>query len=132
MKENCGMPVRTESVEQQQLMTWARMMEGKYPALSMLYHIPNEGLRSRATGGRLRAEGLKSGVPDLCLPVPSGRYHGLYIELKREKGGKKSEAQIAWIEKLTAQGYCAMFCYGAEHAIKEIELYLECANDGSI
>ena len=38
-----------------------------------------------ATGGRLRAEGLKSGVPDLCLPSAHGEYHGLYIEMKRTK-----------------------------------------------
>ena len=81
-------PVPSESVEQQRLFLWARMQSGKYPCLTLMYHIPNEGKRSRATGGRLRAEGLKAGVPDICLPVACGGCHGLYIELKRQHGGR--------------------------------------------
>ena len=81
-------PVPSESVEQQRLFQWARMASGGRPELKMLYHIPNEGKRSRATGARLVAEGLKRGVPDICLPVARGGCHGLYIELKRERSGR--------------------------------------------
>lgn len=78
-------PVPTESQEQQRLFQWARMESGRFPELELLYHIPNEGKRSRATGRRMVAEGLKKGVPDICLPVARGGSHGLYIELKRTK-----------------------------------------------
>ena len=48
--------VPTESVEQQHLFQWARMASGKWPELELMYHIPNEGKRTRAGGGRMKAE----------------------------------------------------------------------------
>ena len=72
----------TESQLQIQIFEWAQLMTGKYPELSLLYHIPNEGKRSIYYGAKLKREGLKSGVPDICLPIPKGQYGGLYIELK--------------------------------------------------
>lgn len=116
--------VPTESMEQQWLFQWARMSEGRYPELALMYHVPNEGKRSRATGGRLRAEGLRSGVPDICLPVARGGYHGLYIELKRRKGGRVTEAQEEWIAGLRAQGYRAEVCRGFDEASDVILAYL--------
>ena len=117
--------VPTEAVEQTRLLQWARMSSGAHPELAMLYHIPNEGKRSAALGARMRDAGLKSGVPDLCLPVARGGKHGLYIELKRMRGGKVSEAQAGWIDALNAQGYAAMVCRGWEEAAEEIRRYLQ-------
>ncbi len=105
-------------------MQWAEMAKGAHPELRMLYHIPNEGKRSRKTGARMRAEGLKKGVPDLCLPVARKGKHGLYIELKRSKGGKLSEAQSEWLDRLMAEGYAVAVCYGWENAAEVIERYL--------
>lgn len=51
------LPEATESVEQQRLMQWARMESGKWPELALLYHVPNEGKRSRTAGARMKAEG---------------------------------------------------------------------------
>ena len=73
------LPVPTEAQEQMTLFSWAAMQSGKYPELNLLYHVPNGGSRHKAEAGRLRAEGVKAGVPDLCLPVARGQYHGLYI-----------------------------------------------------
>lgn len=117
-------PIPTESAEQQLLFQWARMQNGKYPELTLLYHIPNEGKRSHKTGARMKAEGLKSGVPDICLPVARGGHHGLYIELKRVKNSRVTVAQMAWIEALTRQGYVAAVCRGADEAIELITRYL--------
>lgn len=117
-------PVPTESNEQQTLFEWARRMQGKWPELALLYHIPNEGKRSARTGARLKAEGLKSGVPDICLPVPKGEYHGLYIELKRRKNARVTTEQLEWVERLAAQGYVAAVCRGCDEAISLITNYL--------
>lgn len=117
-------PIPTESAEQQLLFQWARMQSGKYPELTLLYHIPNEGKRSHKTGARMKAEGLKTGVPDICLPVARGGHHGLYIELKRVKNSRVTVAQMAWIEALTKQGYVAAVCRGADEAIELITRYL--------
>lgn len=70
MKNNApSLPVPTESVEQQCLFRWAAFQSGRFPELALLYHVPNGGSRKKAEAGRFRAEGVKAGVPDLCLPV---------------------------------------------------------------
>ena len=94
------------------------------PELGLLYAIPNGGKRAIKTAIALKAQGVKSGVPDMCLPVARGGYHGLYIELKRQKGGVVSETQKSWITALNTQGYKAIICHGAEEAIEQIRGYL--------
>lgn len=119
-----ALPIPTESEEQQAVMEWAEAASGKWPELRLLYHVPNEGQRSMATGGRLRAEGLKSGVPDICLPSAHGQYHGLYIEMKRRQGGRTSPEQKEWLAALEAEGYQTALCRGADAAIEIITDYL--------
>ena len=116
--------IPTESEEQQAVMKWAAAASGRWPELRLLYHVPNEGQRSMATGGRLRAEGLKSGVPDLCLPSAHGQYHGLYIEMKRTQGSKTTPEQKEWLAALEAEGYQTALCRGADAAIEIITDYL--------
>ena len=62
------MPPPTEDTEQMCLFRWADAQSGKYPELSLMYHIPNGGKRGKAEAGRFRAMGVKSGVPDIFLP----------------------------------------------------------------
>lgn len=118
------LPVPTEAQEQITLMNWAALQSGKYPELKLLYHVPNGGSRNKAEAGRLRAEGVKAGVPDLCLPVARGEYHGLYIELKRQRGGRASGNQVEWLDALSRQGYKVALCYGWEAAAGTILRYL--------
>ena len=117
--------IPSESEEQQMLMRWAAMAAGAHPELRLLYHVPNGGSRGKAEAGRFRAEGVKSGVPDLCLPVARGKWHGLYIELKRTKGGRVSQAQREWLYALEREGYAAAVAYGWEQAREMIAAYLE-------
>lgn len=79
---------------------------------------------------RLRAQGVKSGVPDLCLPVARGGNHGLYIELKRQRGGRISEEQVRWIDGLLEQGYAAAICKGWQEAASAIIDYLQRKTEG--
>lgn len=74
---------------------------------------------------RLKAEGLKVGVPDTFIPIASNGYHGLFIEMKRKKGSATSAEQKAWIISLNAQGYKAVICKGADEAIRVLEEYLK-------
>ena len=67
----------------------------------------------------------KARVPDICLPVARGGSHGLYIELKRAKGGRVTPEQIEWLENLKNQGYEVAVCNGWETAAKVIENYLK-------
>ena len=86
------------------------------------FAIPNGGSRNKVEAARMQASGVKAGVPDLCIPVPSGQYHSLYIEMKYGKN-KTSPAQDAWIERLRKLGHKVCVCYGAGEAIDEIEKY---------
>lgn len=120
MNYNCA----PETAEQAAVFEWAEWQVGKFPELKLMYHVPNEGKRSAVTGARLRREGMKKGVSDICLPVPRGEFHGLYIELKA-KGGKPTKEQIAFLDGITEQGYFGCICYGAETAEKTILSYLK-------
>jgi len=116
-------PTANESAEQISLFQWAEYAACTAPELRLLYHIPNGGKRDKATAARLKREGVKAGVPDICLPVARGRYHGLYIELKAGKN-TVTDNQSRWLTELTKQGYCTAVCYGWESASKVIEEYL--------
>lgn len=87
------------------------------------YHIPNERKCSPQAGARLKKQGVKPGVPDLCIPVARGGYHALYIEMKT-KGGRVTENQKEWLNKLREHGNFAVVCYGADSAIELISKYL--------
>ena len=68
--------------------------------------------------------GVKAGVPDLFLPVSRGGYAGLFIELKRRRGGQISSEQKAWIAALLNEGYCASVCRGFDAATELIDKYI--------
>ena len=114
-----------EKDEQKLLFQWAEFSVYKYPELALLFHIANEAKRSQRAGGELIAQGLRKGVPDICLPVPRGGYGALYIELKRQQGGRVSEEQRVWIDALNRAGNKAVICKGFEEAKKQIEEYLK-------
>lgn len=125
MKRTYNPPViPLEEIEQEHVFLWASMEERAYPELAMLYAIPNGGKRAIKTAVALKKQGVKRGVPDMCLPVPRGGFNGLYIELKRVKGGTVSDEQREWIAALNSQGYKAIICHGAEEAIEQIRGYL--------
>lgn len=115
----------TEEQEQAAVMEWAMLMEKQAPELALLYHCPNGADRHPAVAAKLKKQGVKPGVPDLFLPVARGTAHGLYIEMKRQKGGRVSEDQKAWMEALTQQGYVCVVARGAEEACDVIWHYLE-------
>ena len=117
-------PIPTESAEQIALFEWAAYQAHVFPELELLHHIPNGGQRNARTAARLKAEGVKPGIPDIFLPVARGMWHGLYIELKRQRGGKLSDAQFEWLERLRVEGYYAVRCNGAEEAQRVILEYL--------
>lgn len=113
-----------EADEQKLLFQWAEYAVSTYPELGLLFHIPNGGSRNAREGHNLKLQGVRAGVPDICLPVPRGGYGALYIELKRVKRGHVSEEQRIWIDALSRAGNRAVVCKGFEEARKEIENYL--------
>lgn len=116
--------IPTEDEEQAAVFEWADLSSGRWPELRLLFHVPNGGLRNKVTAARMKMLGVKAGVPDLFLPVARGNWFGLFIEMKRRKGGKLSPLQVDWIEALGRQGYKTVVCFGADAAIAAIEDYL--------
>jgi hypothetical protein len=123
----------SEHGEQCRIYDWVKQHEAEHPELALFYAIPNgarlsyrkskNGKRYSPEAQKLLAEGMRPGVPDMCLPVARDNWHGLYIELKRGKN-KPSEKQVEYLERLTRQGYLAVVCYGSKDAIDTIKKYL--------
>nr|WP_294508356.1 hypothetical protein [uncultured Bilophila sp.] len=84
----------TESQEQKALFDWWRAYARNTPLVML--HIPNGGARNAITGSRMKAEGVTAGVPDILLAVPRQGCHGLWIELKRRKGGRVRKSVPSW------------------------------------
>ena len=113
----------TEHAHQVALMMWAASRLPIHPELRWLYAVPNGGDRNPIVAARLKAEGVKSGVSDLCLPVARRGYHGFYIEMKKP-GGKESANQIEFGQFLLSQNYLYCMCDHWEVARDRIEWYL--------
>ena len=109
--------------EQQALFDWALLWENAHPELKAMFHVTNEGKRSKANGAALRRGGLKKGVPDIWLTVPKGEYHGLVIELKADRN-RVTEDQQEWLERQAKYGWRSFACWGFEAAAKVVAEYL--------
>jgi len=114
----------TEHTEQVALMTWAKATARTEPAWGNLFAIPNGGARHLLTAKRMKAEGTSAGVPDLFLAWPAGGRPGLFIEMKRAKGGRVSPEQKVWQDRLRAAGYAVAVCHGFHEARRIIDTYL--------
>ncbi len=93
------------------------------PDLSMMFAIPNGGYRHKATAVKMKAEGVRAGVPDICLPVPNKRHHGLFIEMK-SKVGRASPDQKSWMQGLRDRGYLCAICRSEDDAWEVLIEYL--------
>ena len=114
--------VPSEHEEQVQFVSMVALL---YPEVaSMLFAVPNGANKSPAARLRFRAEGLRAGVPDMFFAVARGGFHGLFIEMKRRKGGVVSAEQKAYIDALRARGYRAEVCRGCDEAMDVLSSYM--------
>ena len=94
-----------------------------------LFAIPNGGRRSGRNGFGMVQEGLRKGVPDLFLAVTVRDRPGLFIEMKRTKGGVLSDEQKKMLAILEGEGYTTVVAYGAAEAIAAINDYVEVTDE---
>lgn len=111
-----------EHIEATALMQRVRAHERRWPCLRLLFAVPNGGARSKKAGAKLKAEGVRRGVPDYLLPVPAGKAVGLAVELKA-KGGRLAPEQRDWLESLQEHGWQCVVAYGADEAWEAIRAY---------
>jgi len=116
--------VPREHMEQVLLIAVVRIAARAIPELDLLHAIPNGGWRAMKTARWLKAEGARAGVPDLCLPVARGGFHGMYLEMKAGKG-KETPEQAEWRKRLEAQRYYCRIAHGAREALTMLMVYLE-------
>ena len=109
--------IPTEHEEQRELVRWFRQT---YPGVR-IFAIPNGGSRSPATAGRLKAEGVSKGVPDLFIPE-----WRLWIEMKRQNGGTVSAEQKDWIAYLENCGYFCFVAKGEKECKKYLQIFSHC------
>lgn len=96
----------TEHAHQCALFCWANKQLTTWPELEWMYAVPNAAERSVVVASRMKAEGLKSGVSDVCIPVPRKKYNGFYIEMKKPGNAKgETDNQKKFGAFVTAQGY---------------------------
>ena len=142
------MTTKHRSVEQGiqlDLLKLCRLYAPQEPAFGRLYHIPNGGLRSKVEAKIMQGMGVRSGLPDLHLPIFRHFHHpefppeprmwplppvvlnSLYIELKKP-GGKLSANQVGWIDWLLNQGHCVHVCDSVDSAWATLCWYLSPRN----
>lgn len=114
----------TEHGHQAALFCWCSQNIRQYPQLKRLFAIPNGGLRNPATAARLKAEGVKSGVPDIMLAIPIGKWHGLFIEMKIGRNQPTNE-QEDWLVDLSCAGYYTAVCHEWTQARNIVVNYLD-------
>ncbi len=120
---------RSEAEEQKAVIDWAwnhAHLEGIH-SMKHLHAIPNGAwlggnrIQARNQAIKLKAQGLKGGMPDLHLPVRWG-HNGpisLYIEMKKRGGAwTLVKDQLARAKALTSLGHAVVLCQGSDAAIK--------------
>ena len=87
-------------------------------------HIPNEGLRTKWTGHRLKRIGLLPGTADYFFPEGNISYKGLWLEVKTLKG-KPSIAQKSFIAMVNNMGYYGTIGSGLDACISVIKTFYD-------
>ena len=84
---------------------------------------------------KAKATGYVKGFPDLqiCTPMEigwggdtmegGGMYHGLFLEIKKDKKAYPTKEQKEWIAYLNDQGYCARVTKGLDESLQVIDDY---------
>lgn len=114
-----GMARSPEHDIQRAYFDWARL-DGE---ARCAFAIPNGGHRHIVTAAKLKAEGVRAGVLDVCLPKMRGGCGGLYIEFKAGSN-TLSEEQLSESHRLVSDGYAVAVCWDAVMAVDFTREYL--------
>lgn len=122
--------IPTEHQEQAAFFQWCLCQTGPLADARWIFAIPNGGHRHIGAAKKLKAEGVRAGVPDLFLPVPKlddldNLKAGLFIEMKVQVGGKVSDTQKEWHQFLKARRYEVVVANGFDEAVKAVTEYLK-------
>ena len=105
------MVIPSEDQEQTLFVQWFRRTYEE-----RIYSIPNGGHRHPAVAAKMKATGTTPGVPDLHVPA-----WNLWIEMKRQKGGRLSVHQMDWISYLESIDHIVIVGNGFEDARAKVQ-----------
>jgi len=94
----------------------------KYP--DALFTCAPATAKSVQQGVKNKRMGLRKGWPDLFIAEPRNGRHGLFLELKTQKG-KVSPEQSAILNKANELGYSGIAVYSYEEAVETINSYMK-------
>ncbi len=103
--------------------SWVELKTLIHPILQYLVHVPNGGARSKGEAGKLKAMGVKPGVPDFLLPRSVGQWRGLAIELKSDVGRLTLDQKL-WLSGLSDEGYLVSVCRSLDAFDKVVTAFL--------
>lgn len=118
---------QTESIEQKKVINWAEANKVHDRRLSWLFHVPNGGLRSKRQAVEMVCLGVKKGISDLILLVPSRGYNYFCGEMKapgiNDLGPDQEKFKRFVIEQ---NGFYCVY-NKAQGMVDEIKFYLKMA-----
>ena len=80
------------------------------------FSIPMGGKRSPVVGAKLKAEGVKAGIPDIFMAIPKKEFNGLFIELKEGKNKPTFGTPMV----VTAEGKFEVFAGNKQFSVSKI------------
>ena len=116
-----------EKEEQQNFVSYCEMNNITVVSTQNGFKMPKTAFNWAAYSNSLKRMGLRKGFPDLIVLArnKTKTHEVLFIEMKRQQGGRVSDEQKEWIERLDNEGYCVGVAKGCESAIKILTQYLE-------
>ncbi|QFT40043.1 VRR-NUC domain protein (plasmid) [Vibrio sp. THAF191c] len=98
-------------------------LEVDYPdEYEFAFAVPNGGHRSKRSASLISYEGQKKGTPDVFIPIPKGIYHGMFLEVKTEKG-TASKDQKSKAELYRQMGYYVVIAKGYDACMAQLTQY---------
>lgn len=100
------------------------------PLTDYLFAIPNGQMLAGNAQQRARMmnamkqRGFRNGVSDVMLALPRGRFHGAFIELKRDDKEHPTDDQDKFLNIMADVGYWCCVARGLESAINCTTEYL--------
>lgn len=81
------------------------------------FAIPNQGNRHIRNATKMKAEGVRSGVADLCFMLPNGR--AAWLEMKKP-GGSMSDTQKQFRDRAQSLGHFWALAKSVDEALEHL------------
>lgn len=117
--------MRNEDALQESCVKWFRL-QYKNSLLSSFpagFVFGGDKIKRMLTALRMKRMGYTNGIPDLFIMTSKGGYHGMFIELKTERG-KLSEEQKEILSKLTVEGFYCVVIRSIGDFINQVNQYM--------